>query len=105
MSVSSSSVTDKASGGKEEPRFEEEPLWRSILNWGCVVYFLGLPAMAVFYGATDFTFGGTTPNAANFLREFHFAVTALVATIAGLNSFDRYKTTKNGTHDPQQKKL
>ena len=67
-----------------------EPLWRSILNYGCVFYFLFLPLMAIFYGTTHFAFGGeTAPNAANFLREFHFACTAIVAAIAGLNSFDR----------------
>lgn len=67
-----------------------EPLWRTVLNYGCVAYFLGLPLMAIFYGVTHFTFGdASSPNAAAFLREFHFAVTAIVAAIAGLNSFDR----------------
>lgn len=74
----------------------DEPLWRRVLNYGCVVYFLGLPAIAIFYGATNFTFGSTSPNAASFLREFHFTVSALVATMAGLNSFDRYKAHSNG---------
>lgn len=73
-----------------------EPVWRQILNWGCVVYFLGLPAIGIFYGATHFTFGGeSSPNVANFLRDFHFTVSALVAAIAGLNSFDR-RTKTNG---------
>ena len=66
----------------------QEPLWRTILNYGAVIYFLGLPAMAVFYGATHYSFAGeSSPNVANFLREFHFACTALVMAIAGLNSF------------------
>lgn len=77
---------------------EREPLWRKVLNYGCVFYFLFLPTLAIFYGATHYTFGGpTSPNAANFLREFHFTVSALVAAMAGLNSFDRYKAHSNGS--------
>ena len=80
------SAIEKVSGGGNE-----EPLWRSILNWGCVTYFLGLPAIALFYGMTHFQFSPSSPNVPKFLQDFHFAVSALVATIAGLNSFDRYK--------------
>lgn len=80
---------------------DEEPLWRTILNWGSVVYFLGLPAVALFYGVTNFTFGTTSPKAADFLREFHFACTAIVAAVAGLNSFDR--RSKNGTPEKESK--
>lgn len=70
----------------------KEPLWRQILNWGCVSYFLGLPLMAIFYGITHFSFGdASSPGVAKFLSEFHFSVSALVAAMAGLNSFDRYK--------------
>ena len=67
---------------------ETDPLWRIILNYGCVFYFLGLPAIAIFLGFTHVSFAPGT-NIATFLREFHFAVTAIVAAIAGLNSFDR----------------
>ena len=66
----------------------QEPLWRTILNYGCVAYFLGLPAIAIFLGFSHFEFGVNT-QINTFLREFHFAVTALVAEVAGLNSFDR----------------
>ena len=79
-----------------------EPFWRTVLNYGSVIYFLGLPAIAIFYGATHYTFGGdTSPNAANFLREFHFACTALVMAIAGLNSFDRRNEAKNNGGKPK----
>lgn len=71
---------------------QKEPIWRQILNWGCVGYFLGLPAMAIVLGFSHYGFGATTPNVPKFLTEFHFAVSALVATMAGLNSFERYKT-------------
>ena len=67
------------------------PLWRQILNWGCVVYFLGLPAFAIVLGFGDMSFGKGT-DIAKFLSDFHFAVTALVAAVAGLNSFDRHKS-------------
>ena len=70
-----------------------EPLWRSILNYGCVVYFLGLPALAIFLGFSHFSFGGST-QIPQFLREFHFAVSALLAAVAGLNSYDRSKSHK-----------
>ena len=69
---------------------QQEPLWRQILNWGCVTYFLGLPAMAVVLGFTHIEFGKDT-QITQFLKEFHFAVSALVATVAGLNSFERSK--------------
>ena len=65
-----------------------------ILNYGCVTYFLGLPAFAIILGFSDMTFGKGT-DIAKFLSDFHFAVTALVAAVAGLNSFDRYKANGN----------
>ena len=78
---------------------QPEPLWRSILNWGCVVYFLGLPGVALFYGMMrwSFTPGSDIPK---FLADFHFAVSALLAAVAGLNSFDRYKAA-NGNGKPK----
>ena len=81
----------------------DEPLWRVILNYGCVAYFLGLPAIAIFLGFTHFDFASGT-NINTFLREFHFAVTALVAAVAGLNSFDRRKTNGVPPHNPPQGK-
>lgn len=67
------------------------PLWRQVLNWGSVAYFLGLPALAIFLGFTRIPFaeGSEVPK---FLADFHFACSALVATMAGLNSFERYKS-------------
>jgi hypothetical protein len=74
-----------------------EPIWRQILNWGCVLYFLGLPAVALSGALFHFSFDPqVTPGASKFLTEFHFAVTALVATMAGLNTFDRYKGVSSG---------
>ena len=67
---------------------KEIPIWRQILNWGCVVYFLTLPMLAIFIGFSRVPFGEST-QIPSFLREFHFTVSALVAAIAGLNSFDR----------------
>jgi hypothetical protein len=82
----------------------EEPLWRQILNWGLIIYFLGLPALAIFLGFTHASFGSGT-NIAKFLSEFHFAVTALLGAIAGLNSFDRYKASNGKEHRaPEMKK-
>ena len=71
----------------------KEPLWRILLNYGCVFYFLGLPALAIFLGFTHSTFGSST-QIPQFLREFHFAVSALLAAVAGLNSFDRSKSQR-----------
>jgi hypothetical protein len=71
-------------------------LWRTILNYGCVFYFLFLPAMAMFLGFIHFHFD--PPGVATFLREFHFSVTALVAAVAGLNTLDRRTESKaNGS--------
>jgi hypothetical protein len=78
---------------------KEEPAWRVILNWGVVFYFLGLPLMAIFLGFTHIRMGEGT-NIAKFLSDFHFSVSALVAAIAGLNTFDRFK--ENGKSKPAQ---
>ena len=71
----------------------KEPVWRVLLNYGCVFYFLGLPALAIVLGFTHHPFGlnseGQMTQIPQFLREFHFAVSALLAAVAGLNSFDR----------------
>jgi hypothetical protein len=69
---------------------EPAPAWREILNWGSVVYFLGLPALAIFLGFTHIQFAEGT-EVAKFLGNFHLTISALVAAMAGLNSFDRYK--------------
>jgi hypothetical protein len=83
-----------------ESALKEEPLWRSILNWGCVVYFLGLPGVALFYGMMRWSFvaGSDIPK---FLSDFHFAVSALLAAVAGLNSFDRYKANGKSIVKPK----
>jgi hypothetical protein len=62
-----------------------------VLNWGCVLYFLGLPALTLIIGFTHiepFVPGSRAPQ---FLGNFHLSVSALVAAMAGLNSFDKYK--------------
>ena len=71
-------------------------MWRQILNYGAVIYFLGLPALAIFLGFSHIPFAEGT-EVAKFLGNFHFTVSAIVAAIAGLNSFDRYKA--NGGKD------
>lgn len=76
---------------------DSEPRWRRLLNWGCVVYFLGLPALALLFGLTGINFTAGT-QIAKFLTDFHFSVSALVAAMAGLNTFDRYKS--NGKKEP-----
>jgi len=75
---------------------EPAPLWRDILNWGSVIYFLGLPALAIFLGFTDIPFAEGTA-VAKFLGNFHLTVSAIVGALAGLNSFDRHKA--NGAKD------
>ena len=77
---------------------QAEPAWRVILNYGCTVYFLGLPAVALIGAFAHFKF--ESENVSKFLTEFHFAVTALVATMAGLNTFDRYKGSNGGKAPP-----
>jgi hypothetical protein len=76
-----------------------EPLWRVILNWGCVFWFLSLPALAIFLGFTHISFAEGT-EVAKFLGNFHFTVSAIVGALAGLNSFDQYK--KNKSSDEQK---
>lgn len=74
------------------------PLWRDILNWGSIIYFLGLPALAIFLGFSRLSFAEGT-KITEFLSSFHFTVSAIVGALAGLNSFDRYKA--NGKKSPQ----
>jgi hypothetical protein len=78
------------------------PLWRQILAWGSVIYFLGLPALAIFLGFTGIPFAAQSEGeVAKFLANFHFTVTAIVGALAGLNSFDRYKANgKEGKPPP-----
>ena len=52
--------------------------------------------MAVFLGFTHIEFG--PQGLTTFLREFHFAVTAVVAAVAGLNSFDRRQANGQSTN-------
>jgi hypothetical protein len=80
-----------------------EPLWRTVLTWGCVAYFLGLPAMALVMGLAHISFMPGT-NVAKFLADFHFSVSALVAAMAGLNSFDRRKETLATPETPAPKR-
>jgi hypothetical protein len=77
----------------------EEPTWRIVLNWGCIIYFLGLPALTIFLAFTHIPFAPGT-EAPKFLADFHFAVSALVAAVAGLNTFER---KMNGRDAKQQK--
>jgi len=77
-----------------------EPLWRVVLTWGCVGYFLGLPAIAFIMGLAHIGFMPGT-NIAKFLSDFHFSVSALVAAMAGLNSFDRFKSATGGNGKPK----
>jgi hypothetical protein len=80
-----------------------EPPWRIILNWGCVLYFLGLPALGLIMGLTGMNFTAGT-QIAKFLTDFHFSVSALVAAMAGLNTFDRYKAS-NGQSKKEKKEI
>jgi hypothetical protein len=72
---------------------KKEPLWRAVLNWGCVIYFLGLPALGIILALAHIPFD--KPELARFLGQFHLAISALVAAMAGLNSFDRHKANGN----------
>jgi hypothetical protein len=76
-----------------------EPLWRVILNWGCVVYFLGLPALAILFSLLHIQVFPPDSQAPQFLGNFHLSVSALVAAMAGLNSFDQHK---NRSSDEQK---
>jgi hypothetical protein len=80
-----------------------EPPWRTILNWGVVIYFLTLPALALIFGLTGIQFTAGT-QIAKFLTDFHFSVSALVAAMAGLNTFDRYKAS-NGQPKKEKKEI
>ena len=81
----------------------EEPLWRTVLNWGAVGYFLGLPAMVIVIGFAHLEMWPAGSHAPQFLGNFHLSVSALVAAMAGLNSFDKYKSgSGNGGPKGQQ---
>jgi hypothetical protein len=63
-----------------------QPTWRTILAWGALVYFLGLPAIALVGGFMHYEM---EPGVAKFLAEFHVTITALLGAVAGLDSWDR----------------
>jgi hypothetical protein len=77
-----------------------EPLWRLVLNWGCVFYFLALPALTIFIGFSHIQIFEPGSRAPQFLANFHLTISALVATMAGLNSFDRHKV--NGKQETEK---
>jgi hypothetical protein len=57
------------------------------------VWFLGLPFLVILVGFTHIELFPAGSDAPRFLANFHLSISALVAAMAGLNSFDRYKTT------------
>ena len=75
----------------------KEPLWRIVLNWGVTLYFLGLPLLLLLIGFLHIELFPPGSHAPQFLGNFHLSVSALVAAMAGLNSFDKYKA--NGKPD------
>jgi hypothetical protein len=79
------------------PLMTKEPYWRVVLNWGCIMYFLGLPAIAILFGLLHVQVFPSESHAPQFLANFHLSISALVAAMAGLNSFDRYKNGKQET--------
>lgn len=71
-----------------------EPVWRQVLNWGCVLYFLLIPAIVIVY--ITFDLPTVTVERVAFVTKFHIAVTAIIATMLGLNSWDKKNGVKNG---------
>jgi hypothetical protein len=70
------------------------PKWRTLLNWGAVIYFLLIPALVIIYSL--FGLKPVDPSRAAFVISFHYGVSAIVATLAGLNSWDKHTIVKNG---------
>ena len=60
------------------------------------MYFLGLPALVIVIGFAHIEMFPAGSRASQFLGNFHLSVSALVAAMAGLNSFDKYKSSGNG---------
>ena len=75
----------------------KEPFWRTLLNYGAVAYFLGLPALVILIGFLHVDVFPAGSHAPSFLGNFHLSVSALVAAMAGLNSFDKYKSNGKKT--------
>jgi hypothetical protein len=71
----------------------KEPLWRTALNWGTTIYFLLIPGIVILYGVAGLP--AIEPARAAFVSSFHYAITAIVATLVGLNSWDKH-VVRNG---------
>lgn len=84
----------------------EEPRWRIALYWGVVIAFFTLPLVVlVLHLAAIFTnFDPTGKHIGEFkyVFEFHRTLAALVAALAGLNSWDK-RIVKNENGKEKEK--
>ena len=57
------------------------------MNWGVVFYFLFIPAVVMIY--ITFELPKVDNERIAFVAHFHYGITALVAAMMGLNSWDK----------------
>jgi hypothetical protein len=69
-----------------------EPKWRLILIWGCVVYFLAIPIFVITYAMLDLS--PIDKVRSDFIQHFHYAITGILAALAGLNTLERKNNGK-----------
>jgi hypothetical protein len=73
---------------------DNEPKWRTALNWGAVITFFTAPLVVFILQITsqEFSWLHFQEHMSEFkwLGNFYLSVTGLVFGLAGLNSFDRY---------------
>ena len=68
--------------------------WRDVLAWGCVIAFLGVPP-AIFI-AHACGIGENLLGNAGYMREWYYAVTGMLVSLAGLKTWQQVKENGNG---------
>lgn len=82
---------------------QEEP-WKTFLNWGVCVMFLGLPLLVMFIQLLALAFPGflkdSLPQAEfKYLYEFQRALAILVFGLSGLRTWEVVHERRNGNKD------
>jgi hypothetical protein len=67
--------------------------WRTVLAWGCVIIFLGMPPLLFFMHATGLL-EGITENL-GYLRSYYYSIAGVLVSLAGLNTVQLIKNGKN----------
>lgn len=76
----------------------KEPHWRTVLAWGSVLIFLGVPPALLTLQISD-NLNARDVEVAKSMSPMYMAVCGVVASLAGLNTFTTIKNGGKSTND------